>query len=46
MLDALIVVLVMAAFTFGWMVRADKADRDLQAAYDRGYQDAVRHYGR
>ena len=46
MLDVLIVALVLAAVAFGWMVRADKADRDVREAYDRGYEDAVRHYRR
>ena len=46
MLDVLIVALAVAAVAFGWMARADKADRDVKAAYDRGYEDAVRHYGR
>lgn len=40
--DALLVALVMAAGAFGWMVRAEKADRDCDRAYKRGYADAVR----
>jgi lipopolysaccharide biosynthesis regulator YciM len=46
MLDVLIFLLPVAGIAFGWTARADKADRDAQNAYDRGYQDAVRQYGR
>ena len=46
MLDMLIIALVISSVGFGWVVRADKADRDVQKAYDRGYADAVRQHGR
>ena len=46
MLDMLIVAIAVTSGAFGWMVRADRADRKVQDAYDRGYQDAVRHHRR
>ena len=41
MLDTLIVILPFAGMAFGWMVRAEKADRDCKRAYRRGYQQAL-----
>ena len=44
--DAVIVAVILVGIAFGWTVRADKADRDEQKAYNAGYADAIRHYGR
>ena len=46
MLDILIVAMAVAGVAFGWMARSDKADRDCDRAYQQGYADAVKHYGR
>ena len=45
LLDAILILLPLAGMAFGWQIRAEKADRDELRAYDRGYADAVRHYG-
>lgn len=45
LLDAILILLPLAGMAFGWQVRAEKADRDEQKAYDAGYSDAIRHYG-
>lgn len=46
LMDAVIFLLPLVGMAFGWMVRAEKADRDCDRAYHRGYADAVKHYGR
>jgi type II secretory pathway pseudopilin PulG len=45
MFEILLFALVSTSIVFGWMAGADKAEREAQRAYDRGYADAIRHYG-
>jgi hypothetical protein len=45
-LDAIIVVLPLLGMAVGWMGRSEKADRDCDRAYQRGYADAVRQHGK
>ena len=44
--DTLVVVLPFAGMALGWMVRAEKADRDCKRAYRRGYQKALAEFMR
>lgn len=46
LLDAVLVLLPVAGMALGWQVRAEKADRDCDRAYQRGYADAVRQHGK
>ena len=45
LLDAILILLPLTGMAFGWQVRAEKADRDCDRAYQRGYADAVKHHG-
>ena len=45
-MDVLVLLLPLVGIAFGWSARADRAIKECDRAYHRGYADAVRQYGR
>ena len=45
MFETLFIVTLALSFLVGWWAREDKAEREVARAYNRGYADAIYHYG-